>query len=60
MVAKRRDEIDLFIRIISAFEALAQRYKDLDQNATDGGNFFSIHKIESEWLSMDDLASKPN
>jgi len=61
--AKRRAEIELFLKIITAFEAQVQRFKDLVQKVgLDNhkvGVFYNTHASDPEWLSMGDLASIP-
>jgi hypothetical protein len=61
--AKRRAEIELFLKIITAFEAQVQRFKDLVQKVgldnDKVGVFYNTHASDPEWLSMGDLASIP-
>jgi hypothetical protein len=61
--AKRRAEIDLFKRVISAFESKVQRFKELAQDKQDKSEtfrFYTEHIMNgAEWQGMRDLESLP-
>jgi hypothetical protein len=64
---KRRAEIDLFTKIITAFEVHVQRYLVLRREVDKGkiellgkmGSYYNTHKDEHEFQSMFDLVSMP-
>jgi hypothetical protein len=56
---RREAEIDLITRILSAFEAQVQRYKDLGPDHPEAAGFPYVHINDPEWHSMNDLAHLP-
>lgn len=52
-------EIDLFLKIITAFEAQVQHYKDLGPDDPEAVSFPNLHLNDPEWHSMKDLAFLP-
>jgi hypothetical protein len=56
---KRRGEIDLILRIITAFEMQIHQYQASNENDPKLFSFYDAHSKDPEWQSMADLASLP-